>query len=290
VLLVVRDTDIETWKLIAEFDSNALPLRAVTVRVPGQIAALNAGLDAAKGDIVAITDDDAAPHTDWLERIEAHFLASDRIAGVGGRDWMYYGTQLADGERQVVGQVQWFGRAIGNHHLGVGNPREVDVLKGANMSYRRSAIGHLRFDQRLRGTGAQVHNELMLCLTLRRAGWKLVYDPKVAVDHYLGERFDEDRRSQFNATAFSNKVHNETLCLLEYLPLTRRIVFLLWAGLIGTRDGWGIVQLLRFLPSEGVLAWHKWLASMHGRWQGCLTWLQGNGGDRNSQPEVQVIQ
>jgi hypothetical protein len=44
---------------------------------------------------------------------------------------------------------------IGNHHLGVGEPREVDVLKGVNMSYRRTAIADIHFDERMRGTGAQ---------------------------------------------------------------------------------------------------------------------------------------
>jgi glycosyltransferase involved in cell wall biosynthesis len=80
---------------------------------------MNAGMDAAGGDIIAFTDDDAAPHTDWLEGIEAHFLSDTNIGGVGGRDWVYHGTQLEEGEREVVGQVQWFGRVIGEHHLGV---------------------------------------------------------------------------------------------------------------------------------------------------------------------------
>jgi len=43
-------------------------------------------------------------------------------------DWVYHGTQLEDGARKVIGRC--IGRVIGNHHLGVGEPREVDVLKG----------------------------------------------------------------------------------------------------------------------------------------------------------------
>ena len=272
VLVVVRDSDTETWQLLAALDPQTLPLRTVKVSVPGVVAAMNAGVDVAKGEIIAITDDDAAPHTDWLERIEAHYLADDKVGGVGGRDRMHYGTQLVEGQSQVVGRLQWFGRAIGNHHLGVGNAREVDILKGVNSSYRRSAVANIRFDERMRGTGAQVHHELMLCLTLKRAGWKLIYDPAIVVDHYLGQRFDEDRRNQFNATAFSNMTYNETLSLLEHLTPARRIAFSIWAILIGTRDAWGLVQLLRFLPSQGNLAWQKWLASMHGRWQAWLTW------------------
>lgn len=278
VLVVVRDTDDQTWTFLEAFNSDPLPLRTVTVRVTGQVAAMNAGLDTAQGDIIAFTDDDAAPHTDWLARIEVHFLSDDRVGGVGGRDWVYRGTQLEDGTREVVGRVQWFGRVIGNHHQGVGKAREVDVIKGANSSYRRTAIADLRFDKRLRGTGSQINNELAFCLALRRANWKLIYDPAVAVDHYPAQRFDEDQRNRFNEIALANIVHNETLALLEHLPPLRRAVFLLWATLIGTREARGFVQWLRFLPGEGSLAGQKMLACLRGRWQGWWTWQESRFG------------
>ena len=129
VLVVVRDTDTETWTFVQTLNPEFLPLRTATVSVSGVVAAMNVGMDIACGDIIAFTDDDATPHTDWLERIEAHFLSDSNIGGVGGRDWVYHGTQLEEGEREVVGQVQWFGRVIGGHHLGVGEAREVDVLR-----------------------------------------------------------------------------------------------------------------------------------------------------------------
>jgi cellulose synthase/poly-beta-1,6-N-acetylglucosamine synthase-like glycosyltransferase len=275
LLVVVRDTDSESWGFLKTFNLDRLPLRTVTVTVPGQVEALNAGLDAAKGDIISITDDDAAPHADWLTRVEAHFLSDEGIGGVGGRDWVYFGTELYDAAPcELVGRVKWFGKVIGNHHLGIGQPREVDLLKGANMSFRRAAIARLRFDERLRGKGAQVHNDLAFCLALRRAGWMLFYDPMVAVDHYQGQRFDEDQRHKFNSLALINAVHNETFTLLEYLPPARRLVFIMWAILVGTRTAPGFLQLLRFLPSEGLLGGKKLIASLRGRWQGWQTWQQ----------------
>jgi cellulose synthase/poly-beta-1,6-N-acetylglucosamine synthase-like glycosyltransferase len=272
VIVVVRDTDVETWQFFEEFTHHNLPLCVVKVMVPGVVAALNAGLEAVEGDTVSITDDDAAPRPDWLERISAHFTSDSNIGGVGGRDWIHQGGKLEDDSREVVGQLQWFGRVIGNHHLGVGEAREVDVLKGVNMSFRTQAITGLRFDERMRGTGAQVHFEMAFTLALKRAGWKIIYDPSVAVDHYPAQRFDEDQRNYFNEIAFINLVHNETLVLLDHLPPIRRAVFLLWAISIGTRDSLGFVQWLRLLPTEGKLARQKWLASMRGRWQGWLTW------------------
>lgn len=266
--MVVRDTDAETWQFLAQYKAHNLPLHTVKVTQSGVVAALNAGLAAVEGDIVSITDDDAAPHPDWLERIAAYFTCDSCLGGLGGRDWIYHGSKLEDESRLIVGQLQWFGRVIGNHHLGVGEPREVDILKGVNMSFRTQAIGQLRFDERMRGTGAQVHFEMAFTLALKRAGWKIIYDPNVAVDHYPAQRFDEDQRNNFNEIAFINLVHNETLVLLEHLSFIRRIVFLFWAVFVGTCDSLGFVQWLRFLPSQGQLAGKKLLASWRGRWQG----------------------
>ncbi len=273
VVVVVRDTDTDTWAFLKDYYPKTFSLKTVTVTLPGVVAAMNAGLESASGDVIAITDDDAAPHPDWLARIETYFLADSRVGGVGGRDMIHIDMQFTDmGESAIVGQLQWHGRVIGNHHIGVGTGREVDLLKGVNMAFRRSAIAGMRFDERMLGTGAQVHFELAFSLELRRKGWKLIYDPCVKVDHFPAKRFDEDQRNKFNHLAWSNAVHNETLALLEHLPLPRRAAFMIWAVLVGTREAFGLVQLLRFLPSQGKLAIQKWQASMQGRWQGWQTW------------------
>lgn len=272
MILTVRDTDLQTWTFLETFTPDTLPLNILTVTGSGVIIALNIALKAARGDIIVITDDDAVPHPDWLERIKTHFLLDNRVGGVGGRDFVYINGQLKEGSQHNVGQVQWFGRVIGNHHLGVGTAREVDVLKGVNMSFRRSAIMNKYFNLELRGTGAQVHFELEFCLRLRRENWKLIYDPEIKVNHYPGTRFDEDRRSQFNKVACINRVHNETVALLNFLPLTRQCIFVIWSICIGTKNSLGFLQMLRFLPTQRELAIEKLLASLQGRWQGWKTW------------------
>jgi len=280
VLLVVRDSDAETWQFLQAFDTQSLPLKALTVTVPGVVSALNVGLEVAIGDVISITDDDAAPHPDWLERIEAHFLADAQVGGVGGRDWMYLNNQLQDasvhpGASKIVGKVQWFGRTIGNHHIGEGSARSVEFLKGANMSYRKAAIANLRFNEHLKGAGAQTHNDLAFSLAVHQSGWKLIYDPLVAVDHYLSKRFDEDQRSaSFNYVACVNASHNETLVLLQHFSPIQRFVFLTWSLLIGTRSNLGLISLLRFLPKDKELALQKFLASLQGQWQGWKAWQQ----------------
>jgi glycosyltransferase involved in cell wall biosynthesis len=269
ILVTMRDTDTKTADFFQSYDTEHLPLKVLIVNVPGVVAAMNCGLEASTGDIIAFTDDDAAPHVDWLQRIEASFLSDEHLGGLGGRDWQYVGTKLKDaGERKIVGQMRWYGLVIGNHHLGVGEPQEVYVLKGVNMSFRRTAIADLRFDERMRGTGAQVHFELAFSLSLKRAGWKILFDPKVAVDHFPAQRFDEDLRESFSAIALTNQVHNETLALLEHLSSPRRIIFMVVTILIGC------IKWIQHLPKEGSLSNQKFRASLDGLWQGWRTWKQ----------------
>ena len=278
ILLVVRDTDSETRDLLARREHSTLPLRTVEVMEPGSGTARNAGLATAQGEIIAFTDDDSAPRPDWLARIEKHFLADPEVGGVGGRDWIYYDDQVNNGAREIVGKVRWFGRIIANHHLGVGGPREVDILKGVNMSYRRAALHHIRFDERLlEAGGVQSVEDYLFSMEVKRAGWKLIYDPAVAVDHYQAPRFEAHRsfeasRESFNSTAVSSRAHNQTLMLLERFSPLQRLVFILWALLVGSRNAFGLVQWLRFFPREGRVARDKLRAALKGRLEGYKTW------------------
>jgi cellulose synthase/poly-beta-1,6-N-acetylglucosamine synthase-like glycosyltransferase len=273
VIVIARGDDAMTHAALRDpAVPGLLPLRVAMVDVPGQVAALNRGLDAAGGDVLAITDDDAAPHADWVARIAAAFEDDPRLGGLGGRDWVHEKGRVLDGERQRVGKVTAAGMITGNHHLGVGDAREVDILKGANMSYRRDAVRALRFDVRLRGTGAQVHNDMAFSLSVKHAGWKLMYDPRVAVDHYPAERFDDDQRFAFNDAAFYNASFNLRLIMCETLTPAGRWAFVAYSTLIGNRADPGFVRALSLAFERGgvVLALRKWwvgLRAMRGAWQ-----------------------
>jgi len=60
----------------------------------------------------------------------------------------------------------------------------VNVLKGADRTYRRSAIEEIGFDTRLLGSGPQAHRELSLRLRLRRGGRKLISVQAIEMDHF----------------------------------------------------------------------------------------------------------
>ncbi len=264
-VLVVTRSDDQPSRAAAR----AVPLPATTrlvlpeVSAPGVIVAMQAGLDGATGSIIALTDDDAEPARDWARRLLAHFAADARVGGVGGLDRQPHER----GSAAIVGRVQWFGRVIGRHHLGAGEARPVDLLKGVNCAFRAPLLKAIGFDPRLRGQGAQQHWELGVCLPLRRAGWTLIYDPLVNVLHHVEPRqgADQFHRGRFEAESLTDAVHNETLLLLEHLPPVRRAAFRLWAMLAGTVDAPGLLNAVRLRAQGHAWAWDAWRAARRGR-------------------------
>ncbi len=264
-----RTGDAATLASVESARAAGLPVRVATTAAAGVVASMQAALDAASGDIVALTDDDARPFPDWIEGLLAHFQSAPDVGGVGGRDWQPHER----GNARRVGVVQWFGRVIGNHHLGAGAARDVDVLKGVNCAFRAPLLRAVGFDGRLRGSGAQLYWELGVCLPMRRAGWRLRYDPSVAVDHDVAPRLDADHlhRGVFAEPPLVDAVHNETVALLEGRQGAARACFLAWAFLIGTGEAPGPIQCARRLLQGDRLAMRRWRATVAGRLAGVST-------------------
>jgi hypothetical protein len=118
-----------------------------------------------------------------------------------------------------------------------------------------------------------MHWELGVCLPLRRAGWRLIYDPAVAVDHDIAPRLGADtlHRGVFTAGPLVDAVHNETLALLEGRSMFRRLAILAWALLVGTREGPGVAQWVRARLASAPHATAAWSASRAGRLAGWRT-------------------
>jgi glycosyltransferase involved in cell wall biosynthesis len=247
IVLVLRYGDMGSV-VMAERWRERLPVQIQMIDCPGVVQALNLGLDTVDGDIVTITDDDTEALPDWLERIEAHFEADERLGGVGGRDLLHQGGVILPATATVVGRILPFGRIVGNHHLGTGPARRVEHLKGVNMSWRRTAIAGELFDTDLRGEGAQVYFEFHFSLVVLARGWSLVYDPAIQVHHYVAPRFDADQR-RVSLPAWQNAAFNLYLSLFRYMARgPRRWTALLWAQWVGTASHPGILR-----------GWMSWL-------------------------------
>ncbi|MEA2539833.1 MAG: hypothetical protein QOH35_1199 [Acidobacteriaceae bacterium] len=272
IIVVARQEDHETHAVLAAFHDNPL-VRVIRVSTPGLVAARNAGLDGLRTDLVAMIDDDTVPYPYWLQRVEHHFLANERLGGLGGRDRCVNDPDCDHARRAPVGKLQFFGRFIGNHNAGFGVPREVDSLKGVSMSYRRTAISGLRFDWRLRGKGTQPYEDLAFSLAVQRAGWQLIYDPEVLVDHYESPREEPRHYAAMlpisDAEAYGDVTYNFVLATHDSLSFVRRAIYILWQISIGTRVSPGFLQAIRFTKTLGRSSWQRFwitqkaLASAH---------------------------
>jgi GT2 family glycosyltransferase len=224
VVVVRRASDHAT---AAALSSKPEVVEAV-VGEPGVVAAMRRGVTASRGQIIAFVDDDSVPRSDWIEGL-AHAFDDPTVGGVGGRDVVH---SLADPEPKTylpVGLITAWGKLIGNHHLGSGPARDAMVLKGVNMAFRREALA---LPLGLRGVGAEVHFEVATSLWALGLGWRLVYDPGLAVDHYPGPRFDPDQREHADARATADAAHNLVYCLLSLRPdlFWKRAAFGLMVG------------------------------------------------------------
>jgi GT2 family glycosyltransferase len=240
----MREDDHQSRGVLEGREGTGFPVRRVEVRAAGVVAALEAGRLAAHGDVLVFTDDDAVPRRDWLARLRDCLLTNPRAGGVGGRDWIV-GNDDPPVHTKDVGRIRWYGRPVGAHHRGTGPSASVDVLKGVNMAFRRKAIAEIGFDARLRGSGSQPHWEFALCLAVKRAGWDLIYDPAIAVDHYEGPRFGViHRRGQPDLGQLRSTVHNETYAMLRWLPWWRKPIVLVYGLVVGIREAPGLVTAL----------------------------------------------
>jgi cellulose synthase/poly-beta-1,6-N-acetylglucosamine synthase-like glycosyltransferase len=269
VMLIVRREDAETQKALSSYDRGTLPLRIILVDIPGTVFAHNVGIGACKTDVLAMIDDDTAPHPQWLRVILADFQADPSLGGLGGRDRCINGTSFDEQREGTVGKLQWFGRAIGNHHRGYGAIREVDLLKGANMSFRFAALENARCDERLRGKGAQPNEDTSLTLAVKRAGWKIAYDPSALVDHYQAAR--EEKRHYggivpiTDARPFTDFAYNEVVGIWDFLSTPRRVVFVVWSIFVGTGVCPGLVQAIRYTPTLGRQSWYRFALAQRGK-------------------------
>ena len=243
VIVVIREDDeesaaaLERWRHWNE-------LKVVRDLIGGgAVSQYNCGLDASRADVIGITDDDAVPRPEWLARLEHHFQKNPDLGGVGGRDFVIERGSLLTGKARCVGNVQWFGRVVGNHHIFTRLEPSIEILKGVNMTFRAAAIESLRFDQDLRGKGAQVCLDMAFSMQVRKRGWRLLYDPEVAVDHFPAPRFDADQRSGPSLQAIEDGSFNFYLTLRRHMrPGFRRGTALLWAWLVGVERSPGVFR------------------------------------------------
>ena len=173
----------------------------------GVVEALNAGLEAASGELVVQLDADASVETPgWLERMVEFVDCDDRVGAVTAKVVFDHGEihacgievvvpeGLHDGGTRIteeIGRREYHGRVLRPREGecdACERPAEVDGGIGCCMIYRRdAALAAGGYDP---GFAPVWFDDLDLTLSLRRRGLKVFFLPDVRVVHHLGTRGD----------------------------------------------------------------------------------------------------
>jgi GT2 family glycosyltransferase len=166
-VIVVDDGSTDASAAIAQ----EYCFRLVRTENRGLSSARNTGIEAARGEIVAFTDDDARPDAHWLLHL-ADAFRSGLGAGVGGPNIV----PPADG---------WIAQCVAASPGGPAHVLFSDVqaehIPGCNMAFRKSALESIRgFDPRFRTAGDDVD----LCWRLLDLGERIGFAAGAMVWHH----------------------------------------------------------------------------------------------------------
>ena len=275
--MVVVEGDVDSYRVALGFSSRNCSPQVIIVKSPmaDTVVQENLGIGHAIGDILCFIDDDAEACSDWLERIEAWYN-DPRIGGVGGRDIIYNGDQVIDGESKDVGKFLWYGRVIGNHHLAKSVLSFVDILKGCNMSFRRIAIDGI--DTRLIGTHRWEED---LSLTVKSKGYKIMFDSRIQVKHF-SKSVIRIGQNKVDGKFLRAVNHNSVYTGLKYLIGLRKLIFVVYSFVWGEWYDLGILRMLIKWIKYGDRAFLLALAPvLQGKVDGIVDYIRYRTRDKN---------
>jgi glycosyltransferase involved in cell wall biosynthesis len=193
IIVVDNNSSDNTQLVIAEaIVRSAIPVIAVREPAQGKSFALNRGLRIARGDVVALTDDDVWPNPDWLARIVADFRQHN-VTFVFGKVLPRWSRLPPPEMLTPPAQDIWGPLAIVDYgdtpteYVAESTGQRLPI--GANLAFARQTLLAIRG---WRTDLGKVNNSLIsgedheIFMRLRRHGlYKGYYDPAVAVRHFV---------------------------------------------------------------------------------------------------------
>jgi GT2 family glycosyltransferase len=193
-ILVIDNAEEQNTALVAEKFRDLNLQYFVNERNLGPGGSLNKGLGLAKGERIVIMNDDAILPESFLSHCDEVFNSDDNIGCLGFRVLEDNYTRVAGG----VGQIHLSGEVIGNFDLDTHGAIDVEHIYGYCYAITRNALKAAgAFDTVLLARPYASGNRIETdhCLSIRRAGFRVVYDSRLPIQHLAKPRLDIGERS-----------------------------------------------------------------------------------------------
>jgi GT2 family glycosyltransferase len=195
---------------------------------------VNRGIVESVGERILLLNDDARPLPDLLRRCD-DLLAKDALIGCVGCRVVEQGYQNWGTD---VGIIRDDGEVIGNFDVDCGVPIEVDHVYGfcylfTRESVRRAGVCDRTLFAKPYSSGNRIETDH--CLSIRRCGLKVVYDPRMVAVHLAKPRPD---MSEVSLRWKRNEIRNTIYLHLKHHGLfgkraaALRLTFLTDVGLL----------------------------------------------------------
>jgi GT2 family glycosyltransferase len=214
IIVVDSSSNNESERLVAQYPE------VLSVRLYGQRnnmpQARNTGMAISSGEIIAFLDDDAMVQPGWLDALVDTYR-DETIGATGGRMISIPEPHC----EQVTGSpnlsIRPSGRTIIENVGSFTTDRvEVDWLLGCNMSFRRKVLEQVGgFDPAYILTNTR--EDMDLSFRVKRAGWRVVFNPTMAVVHFSPRTSDLHFQNR-PLTQFSNG-RNSTYFTIKHFGL-----------------------------------------------------------------------
>lgn len=147
----------------------------------------NAGIDVAKGELLALFNQDAVAKNDWLVKLIEKIESSKNIAAVAGKVYFYHDTYGKNAVASTWSKIDPYTGCAYNFTEDETSSK-VDYLTGCAMLVKKEIVDEIG----LLDTGYFMYfDETDWCARMIRAGYDLVYVPSAIVKHVVSASLGE---------------------------------------------------------------------------------------------------
>ena len=214
-LIIVGDYETNRIKRSVEIaKSENINVKTIYKNVPAGHKR-NIGVQKAKGELIAFTDDDTILRKDWLNNAIKHIGKGSEFVGVGGPNFT---------PEEELPFAKAVGRIFGSKFLFAfrytikrEESIEIDHNPTCNYILKKSVFDKVQFDEKL-WPGEDVEFDIKL----RKEGYRILYAPDVVVWHHRRSRPLEFLKQMFNygaTRAIVTRMHPNSFHLRYYLFL-----------------------------------------------------------------------